>query len=88
MDIVLLSVDRSNPDVVIINTSVDLMHCRITADKAALKRLGYYVYRTQLLKTLARAIVERQIARHGGTLPLGGIRLTEDDIEGLPPNPD
>lgn len=87
VDIVILSVDRSDPDVVRVNTSVDLLHCPLTLPKAALKQLGYHVYRPQKLKPIIHAVIERQIARHGGTLPLGGVVLDEDDLEGLPVNP-
>ncbi|WP_053960188.1 hypothetical protein [Sulfobacillus thermosulfidooxidans] len=84
MDIVVVSVDRSKPDVVIANTSVDLLHCRITMPKTALKALGYSVFRPKVLRPLIDAIIMRQIERHNGTLPLGGIVLDETDLDGLP----
>ncbi|MHB1954771.1 MAG: hypothetical protein ACYCOU_13580 [Sulfobacillus sp.] len=88
MDIVVISVDRSDPEKVVANTSVDLIHCRITMPKRALKKLDYYVYRPQALKPLIYAIIEREAARHGGSIQVGGISLNEDDLEGLPVNPD
>ncbi|MCL5015654.1 MAG: hypothetical protein M1493_16955 [Firmicutes bacterium] len=84
MDIVLVSVDRSNPDVVIANTSVDLLHCRVTIPKAALKALGYTAFRPKIIRPVIDAVIMRQIARHDGKLPLGGIVLDENDLEGLP----
>lgn len=86
--LVIISVDRSDPEKVIANTSVDSLHCRITMQKTALKKLGYYVYRPQVLKPFIKQLVDRQMARHNGKLPLGGILLTEDDLEALTPNPD
>ncbi|AUW95017.1 MAG: hypothetical protein C7B44_01370 [Sulfobacillus thermosulfidooxidans] len=87
MDIVVVSVDRSRPDVVIANTSVDLLHCRITMPKAALAKLGYKAYRPKLLRPVIDALIARQIARHNGVLPLGGIVLDENDLEDLPVAP-
>jgi hypothetical protein len=87
MDIVVISVDRSDPEKVIANTSVDLIHCRITMPKAVLKKLNYYVFRPQALKPIIYALIERQAARHGGTIPIGGIILSADDLDGLPVNP-
>ncbi len=87
-DVVIISVDRSDPQNVITNTSVDLIHCRIVMPKAVLKQLDYYVFRPQALKPLIYALIERHIARNGGKMPLGGITLSKDDLEGLPVNPD
>lgn len=87
MDIVLISVDRSQPDVVIANTSVDLLHCRITMPKSALAKLGYTAFRPKLLRPVIDALIARQIARHEGHLPLGGIVLQDDDLADLPTAP-
>ncbi len=87
MDIVLVSVDRSDPDVIVANTSVDLLHCRVTMPKAALQALGYKAFRPKVLRPVIDALIARQAARHDGILPLGGIVLAEDDLEGLPPSP-
>lgn len=87
MDIVIMNVDRTDAEWIKINASVDLLHCPITASKAGLKKLGYQVYRPVPLKPLVYAVVERQMARNGGKLPLGGILVTEEDLEGLPSNP-
>ncbi len=87
-DIVIISVDRSDPQNVIANTSVDLIHCRIVMPKAVLKKLDYYVFRPQALKPIIYALIERHVARNGGKMPVGGITLSADDLEGLPMNPD
>ncbi len=84
VDIVVVSVDRSGPDVVIANTSVDLLHCRITMPKAALKALGYSTFRPKVLRPLIDAMIMRQIERNQGKLPLGGIVLDESDLDDLP----
>ncbi len=86
-DIVIMSVDRSQPDVVLVNTAVEFLHCPIRFPKETLRGLGYTVFRPQKLKPIIHAVIFRHIARHGGKLPLGGIVLDADDIEGLPPNP-
>ncbi|MDA8194354.1 MAG: hypothetical protein M0Z53_10200 [Thermaerobacter sp.] len=87
-DIVIMSVDRSDPQVVRVNTAVDLLHCPLTLPKSALKQLGYYVFRPAPLKPLIYALIERHIARNGGKLLLGGITLSEDDLADLPVSPD
>jgi hypothetical protein len=86
-DIVIISVDRSQTDEVVINTAVEFLHCPIRVPKEVLRSLGYTVYRPQKLKTFVHAVVFRQAARHGGKIPLGGIEVTADDLEGLPMNP-
>lgn len=86
-DIVIISVDRSDPEVVLVNTSVDLLHCPIRLSKAMLRSLGYSVYRPQKIKPMVHAVVLRHAERHGGTIPFGGIVVDAGDIEGLPFNP-
>ncbi|MCY0878336.1 MAG: hypothetical protein OWU84_05295 [Firmicutes bacterium] len=86
-DIVIVSVDRSRADMVIINTAVEFLHCPIRVPKEVLRALGYTVFRPQKLKPFVHAVVFRQAARHGGQIPLGGIEITADDLEGLPVNP-
>lgn len=86
-DIVIISVDRSNPDVVLVNTSVDLLHCPIRLSKPMLRSLGYTVYRPQKIKPIVHAVVFRQIERNGGKVPFGGIVVDEGDTEDLPFNP-
>lgn len=86
-DIVIMSVDRSSPDVILVNTAVEFLHCPIRFSKAMLRSLGYTVYRPQKIKPIVHAVVFRQAARHGGKLPLGGITVDIDDVEGLPVNP-
>lgn len=86
-DIVIISVDRSDPEMVVVNASVDLLHCPLRLPKATLKSLGYTTFRPQKLKPLIYAVIRRHINRHGGTMPLGGIALDPADIEGLPINP-
>jgi hypothetical protein len=84
MDIVLVSVDRSNPDLVIANTSVDLLYCRVVIPKEALQALGYSAFRPKIIRPVIDAVIKRQIARHDGKLPLGGIVVDKNDLEGLP----
>ncbi len=84
MDIVLVSVDRSNPDKIIANTSVDLLHCRVVIPKRVLQALGYTAFRPKIIRPVIDAAIKRQIARHGGKLPLGGIVVEENDLEDLP----
>ncbi|AEJ40610.1 hypothetical protein TPY_2450 [Sulfobacillus acidophilus TPY] len=86
-DIVIISVDRSDPEVVIVNTSVDLLHCPIRFSKEGLKQLGYTVFRPQKLKPIIYAAIYRQIERNHGRVPLGGFSVEIDDFEGLPYNP-
>lgn len=86
-DIVIISVDRSDPDIILVNTSVDLLHCPIRLPKALLRSLGYTVYRPQKIKPIVHAVILRQAARHGGVVPFGGISVDVGDIEGLPFNP-
>lgn len=82
-----MSVDRSQPDLVLVNTAVDFLHCPIRLPKETLRSLGYKVYRPQKLKPFINAVVFRHAARNGGKIPLGGITLDPDDVEGLPFNP-
>jgi hypothetical protein len=86
-EIVIMSVDRSDPEVVVVNASVELLHCPIRFSKDALKKLGYTVYRPQKLKQVIYAAVLREVARRGGQVPLGGFQVGADDLEGLPSNP-
>lgn len=86
--IVVMSVDRSDPVVVRINTAVDLLHCPIAIPKSLLKSMGYSVFRPKPLTPMIHAVIERHIARHGGKMPLGGITVEEDDREDLPINPE
>ncbi len=86
-DIVIVSVDRSDPDIVLVNTAVEFLHCPVRMPKAALRALGYKAYRPVKLKSIVNAVILRHAERHGGKIPLGGIVLDPDDIEGLPPNP-
>ena len=86
-DIVIMSVDRSQPDIVLVNTAVDFLHCPIRLPKVMLRSLGYTVYRPQKIKPIIHAVVMRQAARHGGEIPLGGISVDPEDVEGLPFNP-
>lgn len=86
-DIVIISVDRSESDIILVNASVDLLHCPIRFPKSLLRELGYTVYRPQKLKPIIHAVVFRHVERHGGQMPLGGIDVAEGDLEGLPPNP-
>lgn len=86
-DIVIVSVDRSNPDIVLVNTAVEFLHCPVKMPKATLRALGYKVYRPVKIKPIVNAVVMRHAARNGGKIPLGGIVLDPDDLEGLPPNP-
>lgn len=86
-DIVIMSVDRSQPDVIVVNTAVDFLHCPLRLPKATLRQLGYTVYRPQKLKPLVHALVFREYERLGQKVPLGGITLDPDDVEGLPFNP-
>jgi hypothetical protein len=86
-DIVIISVDRSDPDVILVNTSVDLLHCPVRLPKALLRSLGYTVYRPQKIKPVVHAVILRQAGRHGGKIPLGGINVDVLDVEGLPFNP-
>ncbi|NMP21305.1 hypothetical protein [Sulfobacillus harzensis] len=86
-DIVIISVDRSDPEVVLVNTTVDFLHCPIRFSKALLRSLGYTVYRPQKLKPIVHAAVWRHIARHGEKKLLGGFSVDDGDVEGLPPNP-
>jgi hypothetical protein len=86
MQTVIMSVDRSPEDEVLINTTVDLLHCPIRFSKAGLRRLGYQAFRPVLLKPVVLAAVEREVARRG-KIPLGGFSVGADDLEGLPPNP-
>lgn len=86
-DIVIMSVDRSKPDEILVNTAVEFLHCPLRLPKSALRELGYTVYRPQKIKPIVHALILRQVERHGGKLPLGGITLAEGDLEGLPKNP-
>lgn len=86
-DIVIISVDRSKPDEVLVNTTVDLLHCPIRFSKELLRSLGYTVYRPQKLKPVVYAAVFREAVRAGGKIPLGGFVVAPDDREGLPVNP-
>lgn len=86
-DIVIMSVDRSEADTILVNTAVEFLHCPIYFPKELLRSLGYTVYRPQKLKPIIYATVYRHVERNGGKLPMGGIRLSPDDIEGLPQNP-
>ncbi|MDA8205906.1 MAG: hypothetical protein M0Z36_07545 [Thermaerobacter sp.] len=86
-DIVIISVDRSDPEMVVVNTSVDLVHCPIRMPKAMLRSLGYTVYRPVKLKPIVHAVVFRQAERHGGKIPFGGITVDPEDIQELPFNP-
>lgn len=86
-DIVIMSVDRSQPDTILVNTAVDFLHCPIRLPKPMLRSLGYTVYRPQKIKPLVHAVIFRQAERHGGQLPLGGITVQADDVKGLPFNP-
>ncbi|PSR20968.1 MAG: hypothetical protein C7B45_12735 [Sulfobacillus acidophilus] len=86
-DIVIISVDRSEPDLILVNTSVDLLHCPVRLPKALLRSLGYTVYRPQKIKPVVYAAILRQAHRHGGKIPLGGFNVDVDDVEGLPFNP-
>lgn len=87
LQVVILSVDRSPADHVLVNTSVDLLHCPIRFEKTGLKQLGYSVYRPQILKPLILAAVDREYQRRG-KVPLGGFHVTAQDLEGLPLGPD
>lgn len=87
MDIVIQTVDRTPQTYVLVNTSVNLLHCPLKLDKEALARLDYRIYRKEPLTPLVRAVVERAVAQNGGKVPLGGLELHADDIEGLPVNP-
>ncbi len=86
-DIVIMSVDRSQPDIILVNTAVDFLHCPIQLSKSMLRTLGYTVYRPQKIKPLIHAVIFRQAERHGGQIPLGGITVQADDLQGLPFNP-
>lgn len=84
MQTVIQSVDRTPERHVIVNTSVDLLHCPIRIEKDALRQLGYTIWRPAALRPLVVAAVERE-ARRRGRVPLGGFEVTTDDLEGLPP---
>ena len=86
-DIVIISVDRSDSDVILVNTSVDLLHCPIRLPKTLLRSLGYTVYRPAKIKPIVHAVVLRHAERNGGKIPLGGISVEPDDTAGLPFNP-
>jgi hypothetical protein len=86
VQIVIVSVDRSQEDTVVVNTTVDLLHCPVRFSKEGLRQLGYHAYRPVLLKPVVTAAVEREVARRG-RIPLGGFTVAADDMEGLPPNP-
>lgn len=86
-DIVIISVDRSESDVILVNTSVELLHCPIRLPKDLLRALGYTVYRPQKLKPIIHAVIFRHVERNGGKMPLGGITVAPDDTDGLPFNP-
>lgn len=86
-DIVILSVDRSQPDIVRVNTTVEFLHCPIRFSKSLLRELGYTVYRPQKLRPIVQAAIRRQVERQGGQLPLGGFHVDDGDSEGLPTNP-
>lgn len=86
MQTVIMSVDRSPEDYVLVNTAVDLLHCPIRFEKAALKQLGYTAFRPAVLKPLVLAAVEREVARQG-KIPLGGFVVRADDVRDLPMNP-
>ena len=63
-DIVIMSVDRSQPDIILVNTAVDFLHCPIQLSKSMLRTLGYTVYRPQKIKPLIHAVIFRQAERH------------------------
>ncbi len=84
-DIVIISVDRSDPEVVLVNTTVEFLHCPVRFSKQLLRDLGYTVYRPQKIKPIVHAAIRRQVQRNGGKVPLGGFEVS--DAEGLPPNP-
>jgi len=86
MQTIVVSVDRSDPEMVVINTTVDLLHCPIRIGKEALRSLGYRHFRPVELRPIAKALVERETARRG-KIPLGGFRVADDDLDGLPPAP-
>lgn len=81
-----VSVDRSDPETVVINTTADLLHCPIRIGKEALRHLGYRHFRPVELRPIASALVEREAARRG-KIPLGGFVVADDDLEGLPEAP-
>ncbi|MCL5967358.1 MAG: hypothetical protein M1516_01735 [Firmicutes bacterium] len=86
MKTLVVSVDRSDADTVLINTTVGLLHCPIRIGKGALRSLGYNHFRPVELRPIATALVEREVSRRG-RIPLGGFRVADDDLEGLPPAP-
>ena len=86
MKTLVVSVDRSDADIVLINTTVDLLHCPIRIGKGALRKLGYNHFRPVELRPIAEALVEREAVRRG-RIPLGGFTVADDDLEGLPAAP-
>ncbi|MGC8489780.1 MAG: hypothetical protein ACP5QO_16385 [Clostridia bacterium] len=86
MQVIVVSVDRSDPDTVLINTTADLLHCPVRIGKEALRRLGYRHFRPVELRPIAAALVEREAARRG-RIPLGGFVVGDDDLDGLPEAP-
>ncbi|CAB1127950.1 conserved protein of unknown function [Candidatus Hydrogenisulfobacillus filiaventi] len=87
LDIVIQAVDRTPPDTVVVNTSVNLLYCPVRLPKAALAQLGYTQYRPRTLRPLVEAVVRRAVERNGGQVPLGGVDLDPAELEGLPPAP-
>lgn len=88
MDIVVMTIDRTPENYIVVNTSVNLLHCPVKLQRAALEALGYRPpLRNPVLGALARAVVEREARRHGGKVPLGGLELSVDDLTDIPPAP-